>query len=118
MEWVSLLLSVVAIALSLFAVLRGRKRGTTESSDPWHLSISGNRFTFTNTGSDRLSDVTLVQTNGNTLTALQTMPTDVRPGGSISFDAAWTRSSPSTAQVIVTWHVGKQPTREYRATLV
>jgi hypothetical protein len=118
MEWLSLVLSIVAIALALFAILRGRPRVAPESPQPWRLAISGTRFTFTNTGGDRLSDVTLAQTNGNTLTALQAMPADVRPGGSIAFDANWNRSSPSTAQVVITWHVGHGSTREYRATLV
>jgi hypothetical protein len=118
MEWLSLVFSLVAVALSLFAVLRGRRARPMDEPQPWRLGISGNRFTFTNTGGDRLSDVTLAQTNGNTLTALQAMPAEVRPGGSIAFDATWTRSSPSTAQVVVTWHVGRSPVREYRATLV
>jgi hypothetical protein len=118
MDWVALLLSIVAIVLALFAVLRGRTRAPREFAEPWRLGIAGNRFIFTNTGTDRLSEVKLVQTNGSILTALQAMPAEVRPGGSIAFDAAWTRSSPSTAQVIVTWHVGRGPLREYRATLV
>ncbi len=118
MDWAALVISIVALVVAVIALLRGRGRSTPAVGQPWRLGISGTRFTFTNTGRDRLSEVTLAQTNGDTLTALQAMPADVRPGGSIVFDATWTRSSPATAQVVVTWRVGRGPVREYRTTLV
>ncbi len=85
---------------------------------PWKLLTHGKRFSFRNVSDDVLSAVALEQTNGNDLTPLQEMPVrEVAPGEEIAFTVTWTYSSPPTAQVTITWHVGGGPVREYRTTL-
>jgi hypothetical protein len=102
-----------------------RAEGARQGSSPavpaatWKLSTSGNRFTFRNVSPDDLSDVALEQTNGDVLTAEQPMPvSSLKPGEEIVFVAHWKYSSPATAQVAITWHVGTGLRQQHTATLV